>query len=65
MIAPLRILQARAEARAYLWAAGEFTLDEALEPLYAYAIESGIASEYGTDQVAIMIDTAFELESGS
>lgn len=41
-IAPLRILQERAEARFILYEAGDFDLFDALEPLYAYAEENKI-----------------------
>jgi len=59
---PLLVLQARAEARAYLHAAGEFDLEQATEPLYRYAISSGIVSEFGMESVSAIIRDAFEGE---
>jgi hypothetical protein len=58
MIAPLRILQARAEARALLWQAGIFNAEEVLAPLYHYAIDNGISEEVAD----AIIRKAFELE---
>lgn len=58
-ISPLRILQARAEARAMLVRLGEIELEEALAPLEDYARESRIDSKLA---VAI-IRKAFELEA--
>jgi hypothetical protein len=58
---PLLVLQARAEARAMLFAYGEFeTLDEALNPLVRFANDSGIASEIGGDAAWQIIRTAFK-----
>jgi hypothetical protein len=64
MIDPLRILQARAEARAMLFAASEFDLDEALAPLYSYAIESGVIEEFGMDLVTNILHDAFAERAG-
>ena len=41
-LSPIKVLQARAEARAILYFAGQFDFETAIEPLYLYAIESGI-----------------------
>jgi len=57
---PLLILQARAEARAYLFHIGEFDYEIATDPLYAYAIENGIMNEFGTETVSNIIQAAFE-----
>lgn len=53
---PLLVLQARAEARAILYGASLFDdLDEATGPLFAYAVDNGIA-----EQVAVaIVRTAF------
>jgi hypothetical protein len=58
-VAPLLVLQARAEARALLYGASEFDLEEALEPLFLYAIDSGITHEFGVDTVMAIIRAAF------
>ena len=60
-MSPFRILQARAEARALLYAANEFDLDEALAPLRAYAIESGIVDEIGAEEALNLIHRPFGL----
>jgi hypothetical protein len=57
---PLRVLQARAEARALLYACCEYDdVEQAVDPLFAYAIESGIAAEFGMDAVKSIIKQAF------
>jgi hypothetical protein len=48
---PLCVLIARAEARALLYAATEFDLPEAADPLQSYAAESGLVDEIGQDAV--------------
>src|SRR5262249_12437389 len=48
---PLCVLVARAEARALLYAAGEFDLPDAVDPLQAFAAESGLLDEIGQDAV--------------
>jgi len=57
---PLLILQARAEARAYMFHIGEFDYETATDPLYAYAIENGLVGEFGIDTVSNIITAAFE-----
>jgi hypothetical protein len=57
---PLLVLQARAEARALLFGACEFDLEEAMHPLYAFAIEQGLVNEFGMDTVSNIIRRAFE-----
>ncbi|PWT76441.1 MAG: hypothetical protein C5B60_04130 [Chloroflexi bacterium] len=56
---PLRVLDERAKARAILYDTNEFDLEQALEPLYQYAIESGIVREYGVDTVIATLREAF------
>jgi len=58
---PLIVLQARAEARALLFASCEYeNLGEALTPLLVYAHESGIAEAIGADATWQTIRNAFE-----
>ena len=58
---PILVLQVRAEARAILLAEGEFeTYDEAVTPLFDYAIEHGLAELIGADTVFAMIVNAFK-----
>jgi hypothetical protein len=57
---PLLVLQARAEAWAYLFAAGDCTLGEAFEPLEHYAIESGLLDDFGRHTVDRLIVAPFE-----
>ena len=56
----LLILQARAEARAILFGAGEFDLYEALEPLFAFANTSGILDEIDAEAALGIIRDAFK-----
>jgi hypothetical protein len=51
--------QARAEARAMLWAAGELTLQEATDKLQADAERDGLVAEIGQDAVQTILSTAF------
>lgn len=57
---PLMILQERAWARATLYKANEFDLEQALHPLYGYAIESGIVNEFGIELVRAIVRDAFD-----
>lgn len=57
---PLLMLQARAEARAVLFAAGEFDLYDALDPLFAFVNTSGILDEIEADTVLAIIRDAFK-----
>ena len=41
-LSSIKVLQARAEARAYLYFCGQFDFETAVEPLYVYAIENGL-----------------------
>jgi len=56
---PIEILSARAEARSYLWAIGQYDLEEAVEPLYLYAISTGLVAQLGMSGVRALIDAAF------
>src|SRR5262245_7100866 len=63
-VSPFLVLQARAEARAILWAAGEYAdVDEALAPLRAYAVDSGVVEQIGADASWAIINSAFGLAS--
>lgn len=58
--APLLVLQARAEARAILYAAGEFEqLEEAIVPLLRYALDSGITDDIGAERAFAIVQAAF------
>jgi hypothetical protein len=50
---------ARAEARAYLWAAGELDLHEAVDQLQHDAGRDGLIDRYGQDFVQKIISNAF------
>ena len=55
------VLQARAEARAVLFAACEYeNLGEAIDPLLTYALESGIVEEIGAEKTWQVIRDAFK-----
>jgi len=56
----LLILQARAEARALLYKASEFDLDEALAPLYRYALDSGLHDQIDSEAIFAIIHKPFE-----
>lgn len=56
---PLAILIARSEARAALYAACEFDLPEAVDPLQAYAAESGLVHDIGQDAIQAILAAAF------
>jgi hypothetical protein len=49
----------RAEARAYLWHIGEYSLAEAVDVLQADAERSGLVAELGQDGVQAVIADAF------
>jgi hypothetical protein len=51
--------RARCEARAWLVAAGEMSLHEAVDELQASAVASGIVDAIGQDQVQAIMSTAF------
>lgn len=59
-VAPLLVLQARAEARALLFAACEYDdVGQAIQPLLQYAMDSGITDQIGADGAFDMIRAAF------
>ena len=58
---PVKVLIARAEARALLWAAGEFDLHEAVDKLQADAERDGLVAAVGQDGLQRIIAEAFAL----
>jgi hypothetical protein len=62
---PLVVFEARAEARAMLYAVGEFSLHEAVDVLQASAVESGLVDEIGQDRVQAIMATAFHRHRGA
>ena len=58
---PLIILHARARARATLFKSADIaTIEEAIEPLIAYAFDSGIVERVGKETAWKIIATEFE-----
>jgi hypothetical protein len=57
---PFIVLQMRARARASLYRAAEFTIEQALEPLCSYAIDSGIVERIGAHNAGKIIAIEFE-----
>jgi len=58
---PFLVLQARAEARALLYRNHELELEEAIAPLSAYALSSGIVDQIGAAAAMAIIQKAFEV----
>jgi hypothetical protein len=60
-VPPLLVLQARAEARAILYAAGELgeQLEAAVVPLLQYAMDSGITDDIGAERAYAIVKDAF------
>jgi hypothetical protein len=58
---PVTVFIARTEARALLWAAGEFDLHEAVDKLQADAERDGLVAAIGQDEVQRIIAEAFAL----
>jgi hypothetical protein len=56
---PVAAFEARCWARAYLWAAGEFDLHEAVDKLQADAVRDGLVDAIGQDEVQQIMATAF------
>jgi hypothetical protein len=57
---PLDVLEARAWARAHLYAAGELhSLHEAVDPLQRWAVDSGLVERIGQDAVQQILVHAF------
>jgi hypothetical protein len=59
IISAEEIFRERAEARAILWAAGEYDLHEAVDVLQADAERTGLVAEIGQDAVQTILATAF------
>ena len=55
----VEVFTERAEARALLWAAGEFDLHEAVDKLQADAERDGLVAAVGQDEVQRIIAEAF------
>jgi hypothetical protein len=58
-VSPLLVLQARAEARALLYATCEFDLEQAIQPLLQYALDTGIVDKVGADGAFGIVKQAF------
>jgi hypothetical protein len=56
---PVDVFRARAEARAFLFAAGELDLHEAVDALQANAVASGLLVSIGQDAVQAILSIAF------
>jgi hypothetical protein len=54
------VLEARAQARAHLYAAGELNLHEAIDKLQADAVATGLVDAIGQDAVQAILAAAFE-----
>lgn len=66
---PLVVLAARIGARAVLWKAGQFaSLDDMMQPLYAYAIEKNVFEQMdgadGIDRLMLEALTALPRPGG-
>jgi hypothetical protein len=57
---PADVFQARCEARALLYAAGQFTLHESVDALQTAAVASGLVSSLGQDAVQRLMAGAFK-----
>jgi hypothetical protein len=60
MLPPINVLRARAEARAVLFAAGVFPIEEAMQPLLVYAEQSGLIKQFGQAVVESVIFEPFK-----
>ena len=56
---PLEVLQARARARAHLYAVGELSLHDAVDPLQHWAVDIGLVAEVRQNLVQLIIARAF------
>jgi hypothetical protein len=56
---PREVFEARAEARALLWEAGEISLHAAVDELYLAADRNGLAEAIGDDGVQRIMADAF------
>jgi hypothetical protein len=62
---PIDVLELRAWARAYLRSIGEFDgIPEAVDPLQAFAVASGLVDEIGQDAVQKILADVFALFRG-
>ena len=59
LVDPLKVFIARTEARAMLWQAGEFDLQEAVNALQAAAVRDGLVDSIGQDAVQEILSQAF------
>jgi signal transduction histidine kinase len=55
---PIEVFQARAEARAFLYVAGELTLHESVDALQAAAVAEGLVAAIGQDAVQAILTEA-------
>jgi hypothetical protein len=60
LVDPVVVFVARCEARAMLYAAGEYTLHEAVDVLQTDAESSGLVELIGIDEVQRHLSRAFE-----
>jgi hypothetical protein len=58
----LEVFVARAEAKAMLWAAGEISLHDAVDELWADAVRDGLTAKLGVDEVQQLLADAFAPE---
>jgi hypothetical protein len=56
---PREVFVARAEARAMLWQAGEISLHDAVDELWAAAVRDGLVAKLGPDKVQQLLADAF------
>lgn len=56
---PLDAFRIRAQARAYLWAAGEYDLHEAVDVLQTTAVRDGLVDHIGQDAVQEILAASF------
>lgn len=63
-VSPFLVLLARAEARAILYRAYEFDIEDAIAPLRDYALKAGIVDDIGAAAVVSITDAVFGIERG-
>jgi hypothetical protein len=56
---PAAVFIARAEAKAMLWANGEVSLHDAIDSLWAAAVDAGLVAEFGANQVQELLADIF------
>jgi hypothetical protein len=56
---PVKVLVARAEARAMLWFDGDLDLHDAVDELWASAVRDGLVDKLGADEVQRLLADAF------